>query len=163
MTTEELILSLNRNHNILARYCNGNIAINNFQDHELLMLFPEDAVNIFEFRSPVVCVETAIGSETSDYLWSQIHKWLQTPIEKRKPEKKYNLCLGLIAGTRDTEYWLMKPFPNDTIPFQLARDRKNPRTIWTEDEVDKLKWQLPVMKEAIEKMKIPADGAKSLE
>ena len=85
-----------------------------------------------------------------------LDEYLKTPVKQRASEKKYRLYLGLIPGTRDTEYWLMKPeFPNDTTPFQLARDYKNPRTIWTENEVDKLKRQLPIMADSIENMKAP--------
>lgn len=163
MTTEELVERLNQNQRIHADNEDGDIAVCNDTGHVLFM-FSDKATSFLDFTFNDQLPSDSMGKTSREYVAAQIEEYLQTPIEKRKPEKKYNLYLGLIAGTRDTEYWLMKPaFPNDTTPFQLARDRKNPRTIWTEDEVDKLKWQLPVMKEAIEKMKVPADGAKSLE
>lgn len=114
-----------------------------------------------------------VDNSSSSSIWSDeecktiealLDEYLKTPVKQRALEKKYRLYLGLIPGTRDIEYWLMKPeFPNDTTPFQLARDYKNPRTIWTEDEVNQLKRQLPIMTDSIENMKAPVtDGDKPL-
>lgn len=154
MTTDELVERLNKNEQVIASRKEGKVVIYN-DCGDPVVAIDDQATNIFEldWRSCIPYIN--FGKPSREYITAQIEEYLQTPIEKRKPEKKYNLYLELIAGTRDTEYWLMKPFPNDTIPFQLARDRKNPRTIWTKNEVDKLKQKLPVMAEAIDSMKVP--------
>ena len=155
MTTEELIERLNKNERVIARRKEGKVVVCN-DCGDPVVAIDDQATNIFELDWRSCTPYINFGESSREYITAQIEEYLQTPIEKRKPEKKYNLYLGFIAGTRDTEYWLMKPaFPNDTTPFQLARDRKNPRKIWTENEVDKLKRKLPIMAEAIEKMKVP--------
>lgn len=155
MTTEELVERLNKNERVIARRKEGTVVVCNDGGNPVVAI-DDQATNIFELDWRCRIPYINFGNASREYITAQIEDYLKTPIEKRKPEKKYNLYLGLIAGTRDTEYWLMKPaFPNDTTPFQLARDRKNPRTIWTENEVDKLKRELPVMAEAIDSMKVP--------
>lgn len=86
MTTEELVLQINRNHRVRAEKIDGRIFVYNDTSH-LLFTFDEKATNFLDFTFNDQLPSDSMGKASREYITAQIEAYMDTPIEKRGLEQ----------------------------------------------------------------------------
>lgn len=154
MTTEELVEQLNKNERVTAVIDDDTIYIHN-ESHYPMVVFGVNDTNFFDLYIDDAEVFDSLGKASRDYVYIQITKYLQTPIEERKAEKKYYLL------ARSGDSWpYMKARYVTRITTQVdsaAFDYGNKPTVFTEKELSTIKKFDPVLAPAIELMKVPVE------
>lgn len=161
MTTEELIKKLKENKRVdvvVITAIDGvkKLVILNDMSNPLFRL-PTTATNWLELESVhSQLIADSLGKESREYVAEQISEYLDTPLDKRKPEKKY--CLeavrhysGPIAETVYVKNVVCKSnysgFEYSPVPF-----------VFTEKELETMKKNDPVLAPAINAMKVEVKG-----
>lgn len=152
MTTEELVLQINRDHRVWAEKIDGRIFVYNDTSH-LLFTFDEKATDFLDFTFNDQVPADSMGKPSRGYVAAQIEEYLQTPIEERKSEKKYYLLAraGSIWPYMKARYVTRITTQVDSAAF----DYGNKPTVFTEKELSTIKKFDPVLAPAIELMKVP--------
>lgn len=135
MTTDELVERLNQNKRVHADNIDGIIILYNDSEHPL-MSFNTQATNFLDFTFNDQLPSDSMGKASRQYVASQIEEYLQTPIEKRKPEKKY-----AIAWANDddgTANYLCKRY-GDWCIFKRRNGGFPNGALFTQKELDDLK------------------------
>ena len=157
MTTEELVLQINRNHRVRAEKIDGRIFVYNDTSH-LLFTFDEKATNFLDFTFNDQLPSDSMGKASREYLSALIEEFLYTPIKERFPERKYYLCVfsKKEALERRGEYeaiWV-NHIGNYHDGFHIDY---GPKTAFTEETLNTIKESLPFITSAIDAMKIPVE------
>ena len=161
MTTEELIKKLKENKRVdvvVITAIDGvkRLVIRNDMSRSLFRI-PTTATNWLELE--VVdsqLIADSLGTKSRKYVSAQISEYLDTPLDKRKPEKKY--CLeavrhysGPIAEKGYVKNVVCKSdysgFEYSPVPF-----------VFTEKELETMKKNDPVLAPAIDAMKVEVKG-----
>lgn len=135
MTTEELVLQINRNHRVRAEKIDGRIFVYNDTSH-LLFTFDEKATNFLDFTFNDQLPSDSMGKASREYITAQIEEYLQTPIEKRKSEKKY--AIAWASDDDGTANYLCKRYGDWCICKRRNGGFPN-GALFTQKELDDLK------------------------
>ena len=156
MTTEELVLQINRNHRVRAEKIDGRIFVYNDTSH-LLFTFDEKATNFLDFTFNDQLPSDSMAQPSREYVAAQIEEYLQTPIKERFPEKKYHLVVNpdalKVYGNETLKYVSGLSLGNDHLTFWFGA----PAT-YSEGELEDLKQICPRLAPAINEMKEPVEG-----
>ena len=158
MTTEELVLQINRNHRVRAEKIDGRIFVYNDTSH-LLFTFDEKATNFLDFTFNDQLPSDSMAQPSREYITAQIEEYLQTPIEKRQCENKYAIVWDNDDdGTtnclckRDGNWCICKRrygcFPNGALFMQKELDKIVRRQPFMKSVIEALKQKVPVVKES---------------
>lgn len=151
MTTEELVLQINRNHRVRAEKIDGRIFVYNDTSH-LLFTFDEKATNFLDFTFNDQLPSDSMGKASREYITAQIEEYLQTPIDKRQSEKKYALAWDGDDNGKSNYFvkhnggWFLVNKRSDQLPDEA---------LFTQSELDRIKWDAPWLSGAIDAMKVP--------
>ena len=135
MTAEELIKRLNKNERIHAKKESHRITVCNDTGH-ILFIFGDKATNFLDFIFNDQLPSDSIGKSSREFITAQIEEYLQTPIEKRKSEKKY--AIAWASDDDGTENYLCKRDGNWCICKRRYGDFPN-GALFTQKELDDLK------------------------
>lgn len=144
MTTEELIKKLKENKRVdvvVITALDGvkKLVILNDMSNPLFRL-PTTATNWLELESVhSQLIADSLGKESREYVAEQISEYLDTPLDKRKPEKKYRLrWLDSDDPKLDHETYLGRDYP-DSGGYNWVTCNKDMAEVFTEHELEKLK------------------------
>lgn len=150
MTTEELVLQINRNHRVRAEKIDGRIFVYNDTIH-LLFTFDEKATNFLDFTFNDQLPSDSMGKTSREYVAAQIEEYLQTPIEERNPQKYY-LCASKEKGLYVHNVRVMD-YPYDkSFSFEFG-----PKAEFSERSLRDLVKAVPNVAPALEAMKEPVE------
>lgn len=157
MTTEELIKKLKENKRadvVVITALDGvkKLVILNDMSNPLFRL-PTTATNWLELESVhSQLIADSLGKESREYVAEQISEYLDTPLDKRKPEKKYRLVANPNsleeAGTYATKYVACVEDSMDSFSFVYGGP-----TIFSEKDLKQIEELHPNIAPAIEAMK----------
>ena len=144
MTTEELIKKLKENKRVdvfVITALDGvkKLIILNDMSNPLFRL-PTTATNWLELESVhSQLIADSLGKESRECVAEQISEYLDTPLDKRKPEKKYRLrWLDSDDPKLDHETYLGRDYP-DSGGYNWVTCNKDMAEVFTEHELEKLK------------------------
>jgi hypothetical protein len=154
MTTEELVLQINRNHRVRAEKIDGRIFVYNDTSH-LLFTFDEKATNFLDFTFNDQLPSDSMAQPSREYVAAQIEEYLQTPIKERFPEKKYHLATLQYPkdATPIKQYVSDIIVGYDHVNFYFGSKEK--AGVWADSDLNYLSQYFP--KEAIDAMEEPAE------
>ena len=157
MTTEELVLQINRNNRVRAEKIDGRIFVYNDTSH-LLFTFDEKATNFLDFTFNDQLPADSMGKASREYVAAQIEEYLQTPINERSREL-YTLVWP--CGGDGTSNWLARQdgnwilstndpsgFPREALFSQKDLDEIVRRQPFMKSVIEALKQKVPVVKES---------------
>ena len=163
MTTEELIKKLKENKRvdvvvIMALDGIKKLVILNDMSRSLLRI-PTTATNWLDLE--VVdsqLIADSLGTKSRKYVSAQISEYLNTPLNKREPEKKYRLrWLDSDDPKLDHETYLGRDYP-DSGGYNWVTCNKDMAEVFTEHELEKLKDENADYAMIIEAMKEEVKG-----
>ena len=149
MTTEELIKKLKENKQVdvvVITALDGvkKLVILNDMSNPLFRL-PTTATNWLELESVhSQLIADSLGKESREYVAEQISEYLDTPLDKRKPEKKYRL-----RWMDDEDDGTHNYLDNRNGIWSCETDTR----LYTESDIKQLKELNPHLAPAIEAMK----------
>lgn len=156
MTTEELIKKLKENKRVdvvVITALDGvkKLVILNDMSNPLFRL-PTTVTNWLELESVhSQLIADSLGKESREYVAEQISEYLDTPLDKRKPEKKYRLVANPNSleevGTYATKYVACIEDSMDSFSFVYGGP-----TIFSEKDLKQIEESHPNIAPAIEAM-----------
>lgn len=151
MTTDELIKRLNKSERIKAESDAKGIVVYNDSGNALLAI-PFEATNFLEIVFNDQLPADSMGKASREYVAAQIEEYLQTPIDKRQSEKKYALAWDGDDNGKSNYFvkhnggWFLVNKRSDQLPDEA---------LFTQSELDRIKWDAPWLSGAIDAMKVP--------
>ena len=150
MTADELIERLNKNERISAVIDDDTIHVFG-EGHRVLMVLNIQDTNFFDLYIDHEAAFDCLGKGSRDYVCNQIAEYLQTPIEKRKSEKKYALAWARDDNGQSNYFvkhnggWFLVNKRSDQLPDEI---------LFTQRELDQIGKKCSYMKPIIEALKV---------
>ena len=153
MTTEELIKRLKKEQvNVkLRELVSGLQAIDIFtEDGDLALRVFSNAMNWLEvaYLNPNM-LNLEFTSSTREHISIVIGEYLDTPLEERKPEKKYYLRLLHRGAFREIKYIRDVMYTDTSLQLRLS----NKPVAFTERQLEAFKYNSPAFADSIDAMK----------
>lgn len=150
MTTDELIERLNENDQIHAEKGSGSICVYD-NTGRIMLTFSDRATTIFDFAYNYQIAVESLNQESRKYANDLIDEYLHTPIDERKPEKKY--AIAWAADDDGTANYLCKRYGDWCICKRRYGGFPN-GALFTQKELDDLKKCNFALIDVLDKLKV---------